>query len=63
MLLISEPSVSGKPSTTIKGLLPAVKVPMPRTLMTGLPPGAPEGSDTCTPAIFPESADAKLVDG
>ena len=42
MLLMVEPSDKGKPSTTIKGLLPAVNVPIPRTLIWGALPGVPD---------------------
>src|SRR6218665_769272 len=57
-----EPSVNGNPSTTIRGLFPAVKVPMPLIIICGLAPGCAEGVLTTTPGEIPESCDPKLAE-
>lgn len=49
---------SGTPSTTYKGLVPAVMVPVPRTFICRLEPGSPEFCDTYTPGILPTIASA-----
>ena len=53
----------GTPSTTYKGEVPAVIVPVPRTLICKEEPGAPVDCETCTPGILPTIASAIEVTG
>ena len=53
----------GTPSTTYNGEVPAVMVPVPRTLICREEPGAPVPCETCTPGILPAIASAMELTG